>query len=247
MDIRSLLKDIQDTALEDQTGTPYIVGGIPRDRVLDLVEVVKDIDITTGDASVHRLGRSVYRYLKPFGASFQSYPDKHSTIKLGDLRIDFSSFFINPDAWWILESRGLKHPTSMELELYSRDFTCNTLLMSLNLQDIKDLTGQGIPDIEAKLLKTCLPPQYTLGSDPKRIVRAVYLAAKLGFTLDSAMVSWIRAHPEEISKNVKPAFVDSVLAKAFSYNKDRAIAILDELNVWKYIPSQKEIEVVVAI
>jgi len=242
MDIRSLLSTIESTAQEEQTGTPYIVGGLPRDRVLNRSEVIKDIDITTGDASVRRLGREIFRDLRPLGASFESFPDTHSTIKVGDISIDFSSNLINPDAGWLLRGRGIKNPTSMELELYSRDFTCNTLLMSLDLRTIKDVTEEAIPDINARLLKTCLPPQYTLGSDPRRIIRAIYLSSKLDFTLDPVMVRWIQAHPEEISKDVKPGFVDGVLGRALSYNRANTEALLDELGVWKYIPSLEDLE-----
>ena len=54
----------------------------------------------------------------------------------------------------MLQESGIKEISAMHEELYSRDFTCNTVLMSLDLKRILDPTGLAINDIQSKIIKT---------------------------------------------------------------------------------------------
>ena len=45
---------------------------------------------------------------------------------------------------------GVKNHSAIMREVYSRDFTCNALLMNFELQKITDPTGNGISDIKNK-------------------------------------------------------------------------------------------------
>ena len=60
MKIDEILKMIGDLAKENDIGEPFIVGGVPRDRIIGVggkKNEIKDIDITTGDAGSIRLSQ----------------------------------------------------------------------------------------------------------------------------------------------------------------------------------------------
>jgi tRNA nucleotidyltransferase/poly(A) polymerase len=55
--ILEILKTLVGIAERKGFSRPYIVGGVPRDKYLGRPDIINDIDITTGDESVHQLAR----------------------------------------------------------------------------------------------------------------------------------------------------------------------------------------------
>lgn len=233
MTLKELLFLIGDVAKRNKISTPFICGGTPRDKILGRLDQMVDLDITTGDSDIIRLGQEVSKALP--GANYKLMPDNHSQISLGKFKIDFSSNFKVPGIKMMLYKAGINNPTEMQCELYSRDFTCNALLLSLDLKNIFDPTGLGIKDIERKLIRTCLPAQLTLGSQHKRIVRVIYLAAKLNFEVDQEIIDWVRKNPQNFA-NAKSKYLSDKLQKAVDADKNKTIRLLDQMNLWKYIP-----------
>ena len=160
MDLKEILKLVSDTANEFGISKPYIVGGIPRDRILNRSNLLEDIDITTGDDSIKNLSKEVSLKLNKLGIphEYQIMDDGHSKIELPDIKLDFSSNFNTPNIENILKRAGIENPTAMQKELYSRDFTVNSFLMDLNLSDIDDQTGLATEGIRKKELDTNLQP-----------------------------------------------------------------------------------------
>jgi tRNA nucleotidyltransferase/poly(A) polymerase len=238
MDLKEILSTISNIA-EQQGTTAFICGGVPRDKVLNKPNSIEDIDITTGDNKVHYLAKEVSIKLKGPTTSYKLLDDGHAQVFVDKLKLDFSSNFNIPKVKPLLIKAGLKNPTDMQAELYSRDFTCNALLMSLDLKTITDPTGLSLQDIKAKTLRTCLPASITLGYDNKRIVRVLYLSSKLGFSVDKEIVNWIKKNPQLI-KNCSTQYLTKKLLKAISYDKSNTVKLLDEMGLWKYIPPLKE-------
>lgn len=238
MNVKELLLLIDSIAQQSGTSKPWLVGGVPRDLYLKKNNSFNDLDITTGDQTISILSKEVAIALKNLKPIYRLMDDGHSRIILGPLKLDFSSNFVVPEIEKIYTKNFGRAPNSMEMELYSRDFTCNTLLMPLSFDKPIDLTKQAIPAIEAKIIKTCLNPDITLGLDPKRIVRAVYLSAKLGFELDIETSTWIKNNINILSQ-VKPQYITKKIAKALSYNKNITVELLDFLQLWPYLPVNK--------
>ena len=171
--MREVLSVISRLANDKRLPTPYIVGGLPRDKVMGKIENIDDVDITTGSDKSNYLSKLVYYYIsKSFpDASFKEMDDGHSTVHVNNIKLDFSSNFISPQVDVALKKAGIANPTSLQKEMFSRDFTCNTLLMTMDLKKVLDPTTMGIQDIKNKIIRTPLPPEITLGNDNKRIVR----------------------------------------------------------------------------
>lgn len=233
-DILSIVSNIA----KDQASSIFIVGGIPRDKVLNKLENIEDIDLTTGDSKTHYVAKEAG--IKLPNASYKLLDDGHAQVFVDNLKLDFSSNFNIPNVKSMLVKAGIKNPTDMQAELYSRDFTCNALLMTLDLKKILDPTGLGLKDIKSKTLRTCLPAAITLGYDNKRIVRIIYLACKLGFEVDQEIIDWVRRHPDTMSKPSQQ-YTSKKLLKAIKYDKSKTVKLLDAMGLWKYIPTLKEL------
>ena len=240
MKLSELLNEIANLAKEKGITTPFICGGAPRDKLMGKLDAIADVDITTGDASIHNLAKEVSIKFASPNTGYKVLPDGHAQVTISGFKLDFSSNFIVPGIDKMLSGAGFKNPTDMHRELYSRDFTCNALLMSLDLHTIKDPLGLGIEDIKAKKLRTCLPAAITLGYDNKRIIRVIYLAAKLGFDVDDEIISWIKKNPTAIT-NSSDGYLKKKLASAIKYNKAKTVELLDLLGLWHFIPVVNEL------
>lgn len=219
---------------------PFVCGGTPRDKLLGKLSDVKDLDITTGDEGSHHLAKEVSQIFKEKNSSYKIMEDGHAQVMIGAFKADFSSNYRAPDIKNILTSAGIKNPTEMQMELYSRDFTCNTLLLSLDLKKVLDPTGTGVKGINSRVLKTCLPPEITLGGDHKRIIRIIYLSSKLNFEVDEPIIAWVKENPQFIA-DAKNRYIVNKLKLALSYNKENTIMLLDKMNLWGHIPIIEEL------
>jgi poly(A) polymerase len=74
---------------------------------------------------------------------------------------------------------------SIEDDAIRRDFTCNALYYAIEDFSVRDYTG-GFEDVQARLMKLIGEPEQRYREDPVRMLRAVRLAAKLGFQIEEA-------------------------------------------------------------
>lgn len=176
MKLSKLLQTLERIAEEYEISTPYIVGGLPRDKAFGIIENVKDIDITTGDKGSFSLALAANKVWPD--AQFRTYDDGHSSLDFKNIGIDFSNNFVIPNI-----EKEIKNPTDLEKEIYSRDFTINTLLQPMRLEkSLVDITNKGLDDIKNKILRTPINPELTIGHDPKRILRGIKLIIKFDLT-----------------------------------------------------------------
>jgi len=233
MKLKEVLELITKLHEDKGTSVPWICGGVVRDKILGKLDKLTDIDITTGDNTVNNLAKELILFLsKKYQITSKTADDNHISVFLGKLKLDFSSNFIVPN---IQKYIDIENPTDIEKETFSRDFTCNSLLMSLDLKDIQDPTGKGIEDIKNKIIKTCLDPEVTFKYNTNRISRVFYLASKLDFDVDESIIEWIKANPDYIRKS-KDAYISKNINKALEYNPEKLALLLNKTKLWNYIP-----------
>src|SRR5579885_283227 len=236
MKLHELLSMMKETQVEIGSSVPYICGGTPRDKYLKRVNDIADLDITTGDKTVDYLSQEFELKLrKQFNVSRKTMSDGHSSIFIGNLKIDFSSNFVVANIDEYLHRLGILQPNNMQREMFSRDFTCNSLLLGLDLKNLLDPTHRGFKDLDSKIIRTCLAPEITLTSNRNRVVRAVYLACKLGFNIDQPIIDYVSTHPESVKISTEKIMGEK-LNEAFSRDADRASHLLTKMNLWNYVP-----------
>jgi len=236
MKLKELLSQI--TTVQEKIGASpcYLCGGVPRDRYLNHLENISDIDLTTGDKTVEYLSQEFTTELqKKYNVTRTVMSDGHSSIFIGSLKVDFSSNYNVPNIDYYLNKLSIINPTEMQKEMFSRDFTCNALLLSLDLKNVIDPTHRSFKDIDKKIIKTCLDPEITLTNNRNRVIRAIYLACKLDFTIDDSIIKYVQLHPESVKISTNKVMSEK-LNEAFKRNPDKASYYLTKMNLWNYVP-----------
>ncbi|HLB46663.1 MAG TPA: HD domain-containing protein [Anaerolineales bacterium] len=142
----------------------WLVGGSVRDALLN--RPVHDLDFAVaGDGLA--IARTVASKL---GAAFFPLDESRGTGRVVAIEDD-QRFFLD-----FASLRG----DDLNADLAARDFTVNAIAVSLGGQLFDPMGGQA--DLKAKVLRTCSPA--SINDDPVRALRAVRLAAQLGFRIE---------------------------------------------------------------
>jgi poly(A) polymerase len=236
MKLRELLQQMKEVQTNIGASPLYICGGTPRDKYLGRLDNIADLDITTGDKTVDYLSQEFSIELRQkYNVTRKTMDDGHSTIFVGNLKVDFSSNFMVHNIDHYLEQMGITNPTNMQREMFSRDFTCNSLLLTLDLKHILDPTKRGIQDIKDRVIKTCLAPGVTLTSNRNRVIRAIYLACKLDFDIDESIIDYVKKNPQVTKISTSKVMADK-LNEAFSRNPEKASSFLTKMGIWNHVP-----------
>jgi poly(A) polymerase len=161
----------------------FIVGGFVRDMVLDRKK--NEIDfLVIGDglefAAMYSaaLGISKIDVFKNFGTAHFRYHDFDLEF-VGARKESYSRNSRKPEVF----------TGSFEEDIERRDFTINTLAVSLNKDTFGNLidTYNGIQDIHNRLIRTPIDPMLTFDDDPLRIMRAYRFASQLDFKIHDSI------------------------------------------------------------
>src|SRR5438552_5249287 len=94
-----------------------------------------------------------------------------------------------------------------EEDAFRRDFTINALAYDIATFSVIDYVG-GLEDLRAGVVRSIGDPDVRLREDPVRMLRALALAARLGFTIESRLIAAIRTHRHEIAKSSMPRLLE---------------------------------------
>ena len=161
------------TALEDDAGDVWIVGGAIRDALLG--SPVSDADLALEPGREERAARAIARVAG--GSAFQ-LSEEHATWRA-----------VSSTGGWHVDIAALR-ADGIESDLRSRDFTVNAIAVPLAGGQPIDPTG-GIGDADGRLLRAASDSAFA--DDPLRLLRAPRLASTLGLTIDAGTVALARA------------------------------------------------------
>lgn len=104
---------------------------------------------------------------------------------------------------------------SLEEDLQRRDFTVNAMAIDPNLQLVDPFNGQ--QDLASKLIRAVGDPNERFAEDALRMMRAVRLAAQLGFTIESDTLAAIQRNAFLI-QNISAERIRDELLKIMASN-----------------------------
>jgi putative nucleotidyltransferase with HDIG domain len=174
----------------------YLVGGFVRDILLSRKS--KDADVlVVGDGvafsdAVHQeIGEGKYSYFKNFGTANIRFKNGFELEFVGARKESYQRDSRKP----IVENG-----TFLD-DIARRDFTINTLAISLNANSFGELvdTYNGLEDLRNRTIRTPLEPEVTYSDDPLRMMRALRFASQLNFSIDKESFSAISKVKDRIS------------------------------------------------
>ncbi|MGH2574961.1 MAG: CCA tRNA nucleotidyltransferase [Ignavibacteria bacterium] len=174
---------------EENNYKTYLVGGYVRDQFLGIES--NDIDvIVIGDAikfaklSAERLNTELSAVYKKFGTALIKLPFESAGPNSNILKIEFAS--ARKESYRKNSRKPIVEFSDLEDDLSRRDFTVNTLAISLNSDDFSELIDRfnGLKDLKHKVLRTPLSPLKTFNDDPLRMLRAIRFASQLNFEVE---------------------------------------------------------------
>ena len=185
--IFNLCRELSETIA--QVESVYVVGGVVRDLILGREPVDADISVV-GDAGAFsgalagRLGAA-----RPTESEFLTFKITLGNTSEGATSIDV----VTARAETYPEPAALPDvvPSSIKDDLERRDFTVNSMGISLSDSDWGNLVDpvNGLGDIMRKRIRVLHDASFT--DDPTRLFRAVRYAVRLDFSIDSTTKSLI--------------------------------------------------------
>jgi len=228
--VRKILKVISGIARVLKYNT-YLVGGIVRDTLLKIPNF--DIDIVVEGDGI-RFGRELSARLdcrleshQRFGTSVLVLTDDQH-IDIATARVEY---YESPAALPTVESGNIRQ------DLSRRDFTINTMAVSLNKKNFGELLDffGGREDLRNKKIKVLHKMSFI--EDPTRIFRAVRFEKRLGFKMDSQTEKLARTtiNMDIVSRLNGVRIRDELIFILNEKNSPEAIRRLGELGALKKI------------
>ena len=205
-------------------GRLYLVGGVVRDKIMGRPPT-EDVDIVlVGDAL--ELAQFLEKKRIPehrpvtyprFGTAMVTI--EGHTVELASARRES----------YVPETRKPEvEPASLHDDILRRDFTVNALLENLYTGEILDLTGKGLEDIRARIMRTPTEPATTFYDDPLRMLRAVRFAVTLGFEIEPGTYEALVRDAERLAVISRERIRDEFVKMLLSDEPARALRMLSD-------------------
>ena len=226
-----LFKTISNCA--DEIGLDcYVIGGFVRDYFLKRES--KDIDIVVVGSGIKMAklvskelkNTSKVKIFKTYGTAMLKY-SSYEIEFVGARKESYSDNSRNPQV-----SEG-----TLEDDIKRRDFTINSLAISLNKKNYGELINShnGLEDIKSKIIITPLDPKVTFNDDPLRMLRAIRLASNLDFNINKDLLDVISNLKSRINIITKERIVEEINRILLSPKPSYGFSLLEKTGLLKII------------
>ncbi len=205
----------------------YIVGGFVRDYILGIESY--DVDITT-----NALPKDVKRIFDLNSSTQENYGSTCFKDSLYNYEITTYRKEIKYENRRPVEFEFID---DIKEDIVRRDFTINSLYMDVNGK-IYDIVN-GLEDIENKVIRSMGSIEEKMIEDPLRMLRAIRFSSLLDFTIDEAIIRFIKQNKQllnTLSSNRKREELDKIFNND---NRLRGIELIKELGI------EKELDIVI--
>lgn len=215
--------------LENGGFEAYLVGGCVRDLILG--KTPKDWDLTTNAHPEHITALFPEHYANnDFGTIGVKTEEDDESLKI----IEITPYRSESGYTDLRRPDSVTFGVSLEEDLARRDFTVNALAYRPSTSITVDLFG-GIEDLHAKRLKTVGDAHERFNEDALRMMRAVRLAAELGFVIDAATTTAIAENNELLKRISIERITIEFLRIIHSKEPMQGIVFLQSLGLLQHI------------
>jgi len=220
------------SASEELNLESYVVGGFVRDLIL-YNKLNMDIDIMCVGSGID-LAKAFHRRIKP-----NITPSKINIYKrFGTAMINHNNYKIEfvgaRKESYTKDSRNPSIETGNFMDdMLRRDFTINTLAISLNIKTFGNLidTFDGINDLKNGVIVTPTEPDKTFSDDPLRMLRAVRFACQLDFSIHKNTVESIIKNSNRTNILSSERISDEINKILMSKKPSNGFKNLEKLNI----------------
>ena len=216
----------------------FVVGGFVRDYILNRT-IVKDVDILCIGSGIDfaiDIQKSIdpnkkINIYKRFGTAM---------IKWKDYKIEFVG--ARKESYSKDTRKPKVKPGSFIDDMNRRDFTINTLAISLNKENYGELidTFNGLDDLSKGIIKTPNNPDKTFSDDPLRILRAVRFSSQLKYDIEKNTYESIKRNLDRIKILSGERISDEINKILMQDKPSDGFILLEKLNILKLILPELE-------
>lgn len=213
----------------------FLVGGGIRDTLLGLKP--KDFDVAT-NASPEEV-RQLFRNCRLIGRRFLL-----AHVHFGQEIIEVATFRKQHDASGdgVIENGCIIRDNvygTIDEDACRRDFTINALYYDISDFSLLDY-ADGLADLQAKMIRLIGNPDDRYQEDPVRMLRAVRLAAKLGFEIEPETAKAIHKYSHLLEKTHAARLYEEVLKMFLGGYAHPSFLKLREFGLFKFLFPETE-------
>lgn len=218
----------------------YLAGGYPRDLLLGREPKDVDFVVDGGPESGMEAAIFIAKKLGVFKQDsnpvlFPTYGTAKLTIYVEGEPIDIEFVAPRIEKYEPGNRKPMVSPGTLDDDAHRRDFTVNSLFKNLTTDEILDLTGRGISDLNNKILQTTGDADWIFSEDPLRILRAIRFALKYDFRLPLDVIRAIKKAAPDLA-NISAERIQDELKKILVLTKpSRAIRLFKMTGILKMI------------
>lgn len=209
----------------------YLIGGIVRDLLLNRENL--DIDITVEGDAIEFAKILEQKSIAKILSAHQNF----GTVKveINGKKIDFAStrseIYPKKGHLPIVEKIGCL----LEEDVLRRDFTINSLAISLNQNNFVDLIDHvgGFEDLKNEKIRILHDKSFI--DDPTRIIRALKYSSRLGFKLEGNTFKLQQEYLQNINYDMGYKRVKQEIKKTFEQNSQEAFCKFIDQKIYKLI------------
>jgi len=205
-----------------------LVGGPVRDAMLGRLQ--NDLDFTTSARP-----EVTERLLKGWADATWDIGRAFGTIgcRRGEWQVEITTF--RSEAYDAASRKpAVKYGDSLVGDLARRDFTVNSMALTLPDQQLEDPFG-GVVDLATRVLRTPGLPEDSFSDDPLRMMRAARFAAQLGFTVAPEVIEAMTDMAERITIVSAERVRDELVKTLLAPDPVRGLRLLVETGVAAYV------------
>ena len=206
--IKNIINKVAEIAHTYGINNCYVVGGYPRSVIMNnITDDVHDLDFASawpGEAT--KLGSLVAGKLtKELPEIYHRTGTVKTTYDGMDLEFQgtYGPISDNLNITQEMEKYGVSI-SPLNINIYARDFTINTLIQDLHDREIYDVTGYAVKDIENKIIRTIVDPDIAIPSNPLIILRAIRFSLRYNFEIDRKLKQSIKTNSSYLRKELGP-------------------------------------------
>lgn len=235
----ALGKAVKNTIFENKT---YVVGGAVRDMCMG--RDIKDIDIVV---NIPNGGLKIAQHFFNIGLLTQhpvEYPQYSvSMFILNEFPdVEIEAVQTRSEKYNDFNSRNPETAFgSIEEDCIRRDLTINSLYLNVSNNDLLDLTGNGLNDINNHVIRvTNEDPDVVFIDDPLRILRVVRFASRYGWNIEKPTLRAMKRNVDRLSIISIERINDEFSKIITCDNPKMGLNMLREVGAMKYIIPELE-------